>query len=297
MRRGTSPDSDNDVVRRLPSIAPLSSARLKLERAREHLDVLTAEIDHFTASRPYEVVHEDDANTGEQLLYAVPVQRPDPALGLVLGDLVHDLSAALDHAIYGLSVTHAERPLSERARRSLGYPIHLDGHEFERQGRPKLRFLPAQLQAVIVADQPFQGPTDTARLNHPLEVLRELWNADKHRSLLLVTAQPELIGVGMRRDDQPHRLTAPHVALGTVVSRLLPADADDPREPYFEVRVLLAPSNGLHSPIAGVSSVESLALSLFRHVAFLLMQLGMGAYSTPWWDDSSSTPASPRSGG
>jgi hypothetical protein len=268
-------------MRRLPSIAQLTSARLKLERARVHLDTLTVEVDRFAASRPYQVIWEDDPGTGEKLLFAVPTLHPDPALGLVLGDLVHNLSAALDHAIYGLSLAHAEPPRADRARRSLAYPIHLDADEFERHGRRKLRFLPAHLQAVIIADQPFQGPTDTARLNHPLEVLRELWNADKHRSLLLVTAQPELIGVGMRWDDQTHRFSAPHVALGTVVSRLVPADADDPREPYFEVRVLLAPSNELRSPISGVSSVESLGLSLFRHVAYVLMQLGMGDVPTP----------------
>jgi hypothetical protein len=269
-------------VRRLSSVAPLASARLKLERAREHLDVLTTEVGRFKDSRPYQVVREDDARTGEKLVYAVPVRHPDPTLGLVLGDLVHNLSAALDHSIYGLSVARAGRALSDRERRTIAFPIHVDAADFEKQGRPKLRFLTPQQQAVIVGAQPFHGPTETARLNHPLEVLRELWNADKHRALLLVTAQPELYGVGMRRtDDGSHRFTAPHVAFGTVVSRLVPAGGDDPREPYFEVHVLLAPSNELRSPLAGVSSVESLALSLFRHVTFVLQQLGMDAYPTP----------------
>ena len=194
-----------------------------------------------------------------------------------------NLAAALDHAVFGLSVAHAERSLSGRARRSIGFPIHADAAGFEKSGRGQIRFLPPGLQAVIEADQPFHRPSEVARLNHPLEVLRELWNADKHRALLLATAKPELLGVGMHQADLEgsHRFTAPHVAFGTVVSRLVPTGGQDPREPYFEVRIVLAPHPDVRSPIAFVSSVESLGLSMFRHVAFVLSQLGLDAFPVP----------------
>jgi hypothetical protein len=245
-------------------------------RAQEHLEALTREVRRFKDSKPYRVIHEDDPQTGEKLIHAVPIRNPDAELSLVLGDLVHNLSAALDHAVFGLSVQEAGRPLDRREQQSLGFPICMSAADFERQARSQLRFLSHGPKSVVDAAQPYHGPTETARLNHPLAELREMWNADKHRTLLLVAAHPELFGIGMRHEvaDGAHRFTGPRVEFGTIVSRLAAGtDQDDVREPYFEVKVTLPPDGPVRSPTAAVSSIESDATSMFRMVASVLQQL------------------------
>lgn len=116
---------------------PLASAGLKMVRAQEHLETLGREVSRFKDSRPYQVIHEDDPATGERLIHAVPLRDPDPELSLVLGDLVQNLSAALDHAVFGLSVAEAGRRLSRREEQSVGFPVCTSAPAFEQQARTR----------------------------------------------------------------------------------------------------------------------------------------------------------------
>jgi hypothetical protein len=263
-------------VAQIPSGQPLASAGLKMVRADEHLEVLIREVRRFKESKPYRVIHEIDPQTGERLIHAVPLRDPDPELSLVLGDLVHNLSAALDHAVFGLSVYEAGRPLNRPEMESIGFPISVDELAFAKAASTKLRFLDDGPRSVIEAAQPFHHASKAASLNHPLAVLHEMWNADKHRTLLLVTGQPELFGIGMNTEvaEGVHRFTGPRAEFGTLVSRLaLDAGQEDTREPYFEVKVLLPPNGPVRSPIAAVSSLESLATSMSRTVRSVLEHL------------------------
>jgi hypothetical protein len=265
-------------VAQISSGPPLASAGLKMVRADEHLEVLVRDVRRFKESKPYRVIHEIDPQTGERLIHAVPLHDPDPGLSLVLGDLVHNLSAVLDHAVYGLSVLEARRPLTRREQESIGFPISTDSIAFAKAAPTRLRFLDDGPRSVIEAAQPFHGPSEAARLNHPLAVLREMSNADKHRTLLLVTGQPEMFGIGMNTEvaEGVHRFTGPRAEFGTVVSRLtLDAGQADTREPYFDVKVLLPPNGPVRSPIAAASSIDSLATSMSRTVRSVLQQLQM----------------------
>lgn len=101
---------------------PLASALLKLGRAREHLSALDVALANFRESRPFHLVEEIDATTGEQLAYAVIDRAPPYHLALTLGDYVDNLRSALDHAIFGLSaVAVAPRELSEKEESLPGF--------------------------------------------------------------------------------------------------------------------------------------------------------------------------------
>jgi hypothetical protein len=89
------------------------SARLKVERARSHIDALATEISRFSHSSPYLVVIED---SGPKLKRTSPIPGP---VFTILGDAVHNLRSALDHLAYelvDLETTRTGNKLSKLCR-------------------------------------------------------------------------------------------------------------------------------------------------------------------------------------
>src|SRR5450756_29474 len=83
-------------------------ARLKVDRARYHTSDLYRKAATFMAANPY-VVHidrESDAR-GDVLKLEGVAAFPDPLL-LVLGDALHNLRSALDHALIATAVNSTE---------------------------------------------------------------------------------------------------------------------------------------------------------------------------------------------
>ena len=70
----------------------LNGARLKLLRAREHLEVLGNELAAFTAGEPYGVAHEANADGSEYVFRAQVRKEPPPFLSVIIGDTLEDPS-------------------------------------------------------------------------------------------------------------------------------------------------------------------------------------------------------------
>jgi len=78
------------------------SAALKLARSRDHLDALKKEVDAFEQSHPYTFRDEVNPDRTQRTLFLVE-RRPFPdAVGLMIGDCIHDLRCALDHLVFNL---------------------------------------------------------------------------------------------------------------------------------------------------------------------------------------------------
>lgn len=78
------------------------SARLKVERAKKHIGDLQAAFESFIQSHPHEFITENDPQTGI-LTVEVRFREPvPPTLALILGDAIHNLRTALDHAMWEL---------------------------------------------------------------------------------------------------------------------------------------------------------------------------------------------------
>ncbi len=73
-------------------------AWLKLDRAKQHIDDLEAEIVAFHRTNPYPLVTEDDPQTGKRMVKigSDPAPIPD-AVPLILGDAVHAIRTSLDY--------------------------------------------------------------------------------------------------------------------------------------------------------------------------------------------------------
>ena len=107
---------------------PLDSAREKLRRADEHLDALHAKAGAWLDSKPYEFYWVDPdpgaitADPQLQLeIHVGVVQEPPGDLGLILGDVLHNLRGVLDHLFWAL-VSRRGTPTWEEAR-TIAFPI------------------------------------------------------------------------------------------------------------------------------------------------------------------------------
>jgi len=167
------------------TVDPLQSAWLKIERANQHANALDATIQRWLGDRPYRLSLDADGETGEQVCRIHVVRTPPLEWSVVIGEAIHGLRTALDHAVYALSGLHGEPPSGTE------FPIFKDEPMFRNTNRPgglwKIRGLGDATREVVESVQPFHhGGGEPER--HLLWVLHQLSNADKHRSLNLTSA-------------------------------------------------------------------------------------------------------------
>ena len=177
----------------------MDSAFAKLGRAQEHFAELQAAVhahreqdlsDELSARVDYPSTDPGLANVTVSLKLDAPLRW-----SLIMGDILTNLRAALDHVVY----EHADRrqQLNSARRKALKYPIFTERHDWD--GTPdrqnpdgtikkgskgayeELRTLIApDVLRLIKASQPFEATNDPPEW-HALAILSGLVNRDKHR--------------------------------------------------------------------------------------------------------------------
>lgn len=170
---------------------PNAAYTLKLGRAEKHLRELRETIPFKSESQECVAVREIDPNSNVWRFTAHLEQKASPELGLIVGDIVHNLRAALDHMATAL------RP-SERLRNGQ-FPILRDdiwaanpnaGEELDNIKRSRddfesnVRGMHPDAVAIIRSHQPHIESASPGV--HPLAVISALDNADKHFALAVV---------------------------------------------------------------------------------------------------------------
>jgi hypothetical protein len=157
-------------------------ARKKLERALFHAGELRTAVDAFREQSPYEFEMKSLGNPqgGSDIRINVKVSQAPPvpdSWGLITGDVLTNVRAALDHAIY----PHVRRTAPTFSPRRIQYPIFDSADDFAAK---TVRWFSPEVRGVVEESQPyhFDDPGE-----HPLRMLRELVNIDKHRELLVAT--------------------------------------------------------------------------------------------------------------
>jgi hypothetical protein len=187
---------------------------LKLNRARHHLDDLNSEITTWSKSNHYRISKQRDPNRPEYLdIFAVVEKVPLDPISLLIGDVLHNLSGALDHLAYALAEANPAnaKPLAKEIAEHSEFPIIGDINSkriagagqrmFDEAKRKKLRGITPEAQAVIEELQPYQRGNKFT--SDPLWTLYELSNIDKHRLLLVGTCFCEGTIVHGEFADQP----------------------------------------------------------------------------------------------
>ncbi len=178
----------------------LDGARLKLERANEHLDALEAEIGRYLAGDFYMLVR--DEKPDRTIFHLWVKEEPPPRLSVILGDCVHNLRSSLDYVAWQLVIANGGVPDDNTA-----FPI------WDRKPRDGV-FAPKSCAgmskdalALIEGMQPYQAG-DRAR-QHVLWFVRELSNTDKHRTLNLTAASVSGMNVRLFVGSREHTAIIP----------------------------------------------------------------------------------------
>jgi hypothetical protein len=185
----------------------LDEVTSRLDRAQKHLDALNAGIDAYASRQPYafHVV----TYYGNEIRDIEWIRLPPPKWSLLVGDCAHNVRCALDHIVYemsggrnGIVPRYAEFPIFNRQppyflRTKKGNPAHGSGLR-KIEGVKDLN-----ARTAIRNLQPFRRQ-DPER--HPLWILHELNNFDKHRAMpfMFAAIRTNLAAWGVREiEDLP----------------------------------------------------------------------------------------------
>lgn len=107
----------------------MDSAFAKLGRAKVHRDQLRSEVNAYRAREPIEWMSTqafDRLDPNESTLTVrVHIKEEIPAVwGLIIGDVLTNLRATLDHAVFGHAAAH--HVLTEAQQKKLQYPVLQD---------------------------------------------------------------------------------------------------------------------------------------------------------------------------
>jgi hypothetical protein len=200
----------------------LDGPRAKLTRAAQQSRHLIEHCEAFQASQPvqFETVWDGDAH----IIY-VRGRFPPPYLGLILGEVVHDLRSALDQVAWALAEQHAGTALENRkVARAISFPIASTEQAFN--SHPAMPYFDPEAWSVMEPMQPFKNEK-TPRVN-PLAIVQEWANTDKHRVL-----RPAL---GQLRTDDLLLESSVQVDWNNVEMLVPDSTLIDPTEGLFRIR-------------------------------------------------------------
>lgn len=179
--------------------ASLADPLARLQRADEHFEVHNRELEAFIDRDPLTITHELDQDKGLLVVRANVSETPPLRFGLILGDALHNLRAALDNLAYQLVVHGSGVAPAETA--FIGFPIVFNERDFERYGRKRVSGARKPHVAFIESVQPY--PERTTATSRALEALHSYNNRDKHRAIHVtfgVFADPEKAARSFRRE-------------------------------------------------------------------------------------------------
>lgn len=181
--------------------------------ARQYLTALASEVDAYRESHQNAALRrEDNADSDTdryvRLRYYFDLPQEIPcSWGFVVGDVVHNLQAALDNLIWSLAVANSGHPPPNE--RSLAFPAFLDADEFDRVTAKSLVALHPFAVAQVKALQPFHDSHPTL---NPLYLLHHLDRLDKHRSVHVVRHQAHAFDIEISPTPDELTIERSHVS-------------------------------------------------------------------------------------
>lgn len=170
-----------------------SNHLLKFDWATEHLELLDEEVRRWREVDGYSIAIEFDPNTREHVA-RLRILKPIPdRWALLIGDIAHNFRSSLDQLAYSLMFAYTPTPTNSEINDS-EFPIFGKRPPTANELRKKIGAIDPQAQAVIEGLQPHHGGPDYS--SHPLWVLHDINNIDKHRLLHVTATMPTMLGVG-----------------------------------------------------------------------------------------------------
>ena len=164
-----------------------SSALWKIDRAKELLDGLDIEVRAWIDTKPYGgYTYINPEYTRASFVIKVHKEPPIIRWSLIVADIIHNLRCALDHTFWAILQNRFPAGLPKGADK-LSFPIW-DGVPDSNQ-RGNFNCVGPVLFSVVDAVQPYRNPFDGLPV-HPLAIIRDIDNFNKHK--LLFTVMPSI---------------------------------------------------------------------------------------------------------
>jgi hypothetical protein len=144
----------------------------KMDRALEHVKQLDLWYDSWVASNPRTFTTEYNAKGGAK---GVKLHLPNPVpitVGIILGDIVHNMRCALDHLAGAVAVKNS------RSTKGVYFPIAPDVASLPAAVADKLRKCPQSFRDFVMGHQPYKGGNDALYALHQMDIL------DKHQVVI-----------------------------------------------------------------------------------------------------------------
>jgi hypothetical protein len=180
----------------------LSSANWKIDRALELLHGLDTEVLawHHTIPAGYHIYIDPEFTRAS---VTVKEFNPPPIIhwSLIFADIVHNLRCALDHTFWALLQEQFPSGITAEAER-LSFPIWDIGPNANL--RKNFKPIDRKILAAVESVQPYNKPTGEFPV-HPLAIIRDIDNGNKHRllfSLVHLVARLDVRVSNLRHPNQ-----------------------------------------------------------------------------------------------
>jgi len=211
---------------------------VKIERAKKHLYDLEQLIQEFFTSNPYRIEIHDEASTGDRVFKVRTPHSPPLEWSAIVGDIVHNLRAALD-----LLICELVRAEGNRVTDTTGFPIGKGAKQFKSGYLQKVSGVSKEAIQLIKAAKPYKGG------NEPLWWLHRLDIADKHRILITVGSAYEnfIVDFGaMFRESHAASLSVDPSEIPSMPIAINPADRQWPLKDGAEVYRVMPAARDAH---------------------------------------------------
>jgi hypothetical protein len=152
----------------------------KLDRADEHLKTLAGEISAFIGRDPQPFgfsVPYLNPETGWHIVYGIVEEKPPERLGVILGDVLHNVRSALDHLVWQLVLLNGGEP--KGGARGNAFPIAMKCDQWKTAQGQHLAGVAEGHREVIEKTQPYKQGSRASETYFAW--LKSLSDTDKHQ--------------------------------------------------------------------------------------------------------------------
>jgi hypothetical protein len=174
---------------------PFASSRRKIAWAKKNIPKLNSITKEFVKQENlYTILKEPDPHNPQHTVHKMRLLKQIPdGLSELTGNIVDDLRAALDHALFGIARIH--KPGMPAHLLNASFPFAGDVDHFENNLRGRCKDVPIELWPLLRSYEPYKGGSEM------LLALNEVCGANKHGLLIAVgtagvTTQTVVEGTG-----------------------------------------------------------------------------------------------------
>jgi hypothetical protein len=223
-----------------------TGALLKIGRAQTHMAELDYAVFRYLRQRRYSISLIQDFETDRAGFELTLKEAPPLEIGVMLGDAVHNLRAALDHVIAANALA------AGKTAKGTAFPIGKDRADFEQRALDSARKAGPEAIAVCTDLKPYRGGNDALVDLHELDIV------DKHQLLIGVAAAGHFGGRYLKRLGDPQISIGHRVHFFGPEPQFVPAptgyEGQIPSEIGLAVEIVFPPDG----PMGGMPCVATL---------------------------------------